>query len=263
MTDRRSPAVPAAAVLLLAAGLASPSAPAAAAERDPEAVAVAERTLAALGGQQAWDATRYLSFGFAGRRSHWWDRATGRHRVEGTTGDGEPYVVLHDLDSRQGRAWLGGDEVTGERAAELLENAYGAWVNDTYWLLAPYKLLDPGVELAYGGEATIDGTVYQVLELSFESVGLTPGDRYWVYVERDSGLVGRWAYVLEDQPADAEPTAWRWVNWQRYGGIMLADRREQVGTDRVLDLSPIAVPESLPDSVFESPAPVVATADGE
>ena len=30
--------------------------------------------------------------------------------------------------------------------------AYAIWVNDTYWLLMPYKMKDPGVTLAYDGE---------------------------------------------------------------------------------------------------------------
>lgn len=229
---------------------------------DERAAEVAARVMEALGGEEAWDETRFISFGFAGRRMHWWDRQTGRHRVEGTTQDGEPWLVLHDVDSRegpdQGQAWVDGSEVTGERAAELLENAYGAWINDTYWLLAPYKLRDPGVNLAYESEATLDGGTYDVLALSFEAVGLTPGDRYWIYVDRESGLVHRWEYVLEHQPPDSTPTAWNWEGWQRYGEIMLAPLREQPREDRLLDLSPIAVHDSLPDSVFSSPDPVAA-----
>ena len=250
---------------LAALALAVTAAPAASAEQgraDERAAAVAARALEALGGEQAWAGTRYLSFGFAGRRSHWWDRETGRHRVEGTSQEGERWVVLHDLDSREGEAWVDGERATGERAAELLENAYGAWVNDTYWLLVPYKLRDPGVDLAYDREAALDGKTYDVLALSFAAVGLTPGDRYWVYVDRDTGLMDRWEYVLESQPADAEPTAWRWEGWQRYGAIMLAPRRVQVGGDRVLELSPIAVPETLPESVFTSPEPVAAAGAG-
>jgi len=270
MTSRPAAAAPAfplpATVLVLTLSLAlAPTLPAAAEQgtADERAAAVAARAMEALGGEEAWAKTRYLSFGFAGRRWHWWDRATGRHRVEGTDQEGARWVVLHDLDSREGEAWIGGEKAAGEQAAELLENAYGAWVNDTYWLLVPYKLRDPGVTLAYDREATLDGKTYDVLALSFAHVGLTPGDRYWVYIDRDTGLMDRWEYVLEHQPPDAEPTAWRWEGWQRYGAIMLAPRRAQIGNDRVLDLSPIAVPDSLPDSVFTSPEPVAPAAGAE
>lgn len=232
------------------------AAPAAAAEQgaaDPEAAALAERVLQALGGEAAWSEARFLRFGFAGRRQHAWDRATGLHRVEGETEEGEASVVIHDLDTREGRAWVGGEEVTGERAGELLENAYGAWVNDTYWLLMPYKLRDPGVTLSHQGTREIDGSEYQVLELSFEGVGLTPGDRYWAYVEPESGRMDYWAFRLESMPEDAEPVLWRWADWQTHAGIRLASRREQVGGDRVLELSPIEVAREVPEGVFEGP----------
>ncbi len=254
--------IPALALAALVATLLSLAPPAAAAvgEADERAAAVAAKAMAALGGEEAWAATRFVSFGFAGRRWHWWDRHTGRHRVEGTNQEGARYVVVQDVDDRTGKAWVDGVEAEGEKAAELLENAYGAWINDTYWLLAPYKLRDPGVKLAWDREESLDGRAYDVLALSFQSVGLTPGDRYWVWIDRETGLMDRWAYVLENQPPDSDPTAWKWEGWERHGGIMLAPRRAQVGGERVLDLSPIAVPESIPDAVFTSPEPVPGTA---
>jgi hypothetical protein len=250
-------------MLSLAPPLAAPAGAAEQGTADERAAAVAARAMAALGGEEAWAETRYLTFVFAGRRAHWWDRATGRHRMEVTSNEGEHLLVLHDLDTRAGEAWLDGVKAEGERAATLLESAYGAWINDTYWLLVPYKLRDPGVRLAYDREAELEGKTYDVLALSFDNVGLTPGDRYWVYIDRDTGLMDRWEYVLEDQPADAAPTAWHWEGWQRYGGIMLAPRRLQVGSDRVLELSPIAVPAELPESVFTSPEPLAPAAEGE
>ncbi|HEX6203482.1 MAG TPA: hypothetical protein VF100_10785, partial [Thermoanaerobaculia bacterium] len=220
---------------------------------DPEAAAVAARVLDAMGGADAWSEARFLRFGFAGRRQHAWDRWTGLHRVEGQTQEGESYVVIHDLDTREGRAWVDGEEVAGDRAAELLENAYGAWVNDTYWLLMPTKLRDPGVTLAHEGRREVDGSEYEVLHLSFAGVGLTPGDQYWAYVHPESGQMDYWAFRLESMPPDAEPVLWRWTGWQTYEGVRLASRREQVGEDRVLELSPIEVSREVPAGVFEAP----------
>lgn len=230
-----------------------PAAPAAQGAADPEAAALAARVLEALGGEAAWNEARFLRFGFAGRRQHAWDRVTGQHRVEGESEEGEATVVVHDLDTREGRAWVDGAEVTGERAAELLENAYGAWVNDTYWLLMPYKLRDPGVTLAHAGTREVDGTAYEVLHLSFAGVGLTPGDQYWAYVHPESGQMDYWAFRLESMEAAAEPVLWRWADWQTHAGIRLASRREQVGSDRVLELSPIEVSREVPDGAFEGP----------
>jgi hypothetical protein len=227
-----------------------------AAQAAPTAESVAAHVMQSLGGQQAWDNTHYIRFNFVGRRTHWWDKWTGRHRLEGQTKEGQHYVVLENVNTKEGTAWLDGKKLEGEKAKEMLDNAYGAWVNDTYWLIEPYKLRDPGVNLSYAGEEAIDGKTYDKLALSFGKVGLTPGDHYTVYVNRDTGLVDRWAYVLQDMPKDGPPTVWRWEGWQKYGNIMLAPHRVQVGADRKLELSDIAVMDQLPDSVFASPDPV-------
>jgi hypothetical protein len=219
-----------------------------------DAKAVAAHLQKALGGKEAWDNTHFIKFSFAGRRTHWWDKWSGRHRVEGQTKEGQKYVVLENINTKEGTAWLDGKKAEGDKAKE---GAYGAWVNDTYWLLMPYKIQDPGVNLAYDGEEKIDGKTYDKLALSFGNVGLTPGDRYWAYINRDTGLMDRWAFILQDMPKDGPPSAWAWDGWQKYGNIMLAPHRSQLnGGDRKLELGDIAVYDKLPDSVFTSPEAV-------
>lgn len=228
-------------------------------QAQPSASEVAGQVMQALGGKAAWDTTRFLRFTFAGRRTHHWDKWSGRHRLEGQSPEGQKYVVLHNLNTRQGEVYLDGKKAEGDKAREWLERAYGAWINDTYWLLMPYKLQDPGVNLAYGGTEQIEGNTYDKLHLTFGNVGLTPGDEYWAYVNRDTHLMDRWAYILEAQEGQErakEPTVWRWQGWQRYGKILLAPTRAMVGGDRKLELSDIAVFESLPETVFTSPEPV-------
>jgi hypothetical protein len=223
---------------------------------DPKAVAIADQVMAALGGKTAWDETRYLHFGFASRRQHWWDKWEGRYRLQGTNREGQSYLVLMNLNTRAGVAWLAGQPLTGDALAKQLENAYGAWINDTYWLLMPYKLQDPGVNLAYDGEEVVGDGTYDKLLLTFEKVGLTPGDRYWAYINRATHRMDRWAYILQSDPAGQGPTTWLWENWARYGKIWLAADRRQLNSDRTLPMSPIEVPQTLPDTVFTDPRPL-------
>jgi hypothetical protein len=243
-------------VLAAALALAAGSALAHPREAPPTPELLAQEVMQALGGKEAWDNTRFIRFTFAGRRTHWWDKHTGRHRIEGQAQDGKKFLVLENVNTKEGTVWIDGQKAEGDQAKEFLERAYGAWINDTYWLLMPYKLQDPGVNLSYVGEETIDGKKYDKLLLSFNSVGLTPGDRYWAYINHDTHLMDRWAYVLESMDKGAEPTAWRWEGWQKYGNIMLAPKRVQVGGDRTLELGDIAVLDTLPDAVFTSPDPV-------
>ncbi|MEM7582283.1 MAG: hypothetical protein AAF560_02795 [Acidobacteriota bacterium] len=227
-------------------------------QRDPKAVGIAQNVLAKMGGEEAWQGTRYLRFNFFGFRTHHWDRYDGRHRFEGKSRDGDSYLVLHNINTRQGDVWINGEAIDGEAKSQWLERAYGAWINDTYWLIMPYKLLDPGVNLAYDGEETIEGTTFDKLRLTFNSVGMTPGDTYWAYINRDSGLMERWAYHLESWEDDREPTAWQWLDWQSYGNIMLSSRRVKTDDGNERPLADIAVFNSLPNSVFESSDPVAA-----
>ena len=220
-----------------------------AAGSDPEAIAIADQVMERLGGRQAWDETRYVTWNFFGSRRHLWDKHTGDIRVEGTDRDsGEAYLILMNLNTREGRAWSGGEEVVDPEAlAEMLDLGEAAWINDSYWLFMPYKLKDTGVTLKYVGEsAMLDQRAARVLQLTFAGVGRTPENRYLVYVAEDSGLVEQWDFF--SQAEDPEPRFQvPWHNWQQYGSILLSDNRGERGhTD-------IAVLEAVPTSVFVSP----------
>jgi hypothetical protein len=213
---------------------------------DAHALAVVERVTERLGGRSAWDRTRYLAWNFMGKRRHVWDKTEGRLRLE----DGAR-IVLCDLDDGTGRVFENGVEVLDpEQRKKALERTRAIWINDSYWMFMPYKLLDPGVHLAYDGvEKLGDGRDADVLTLTFESVGMTPDNRYRVFVGRDTGLVEAWSYF--EHAADAAPKfTLPWAGWKRFGDIWLATEHGQP-----VDWN-IRVFSELPDSVFESPEPV-------
>jgi hypothetical protein len=68
--------------------------------------------------------------------------------------------------------------------------AWAWWINDSYWLLAPSKVMDPGVLRSVDAEGR--------LVLQFDGVGLTPGDRYTMQVDPVTGLVTGWRFTLQD-----------------------------------------------------------------
>ena len=155
---------------------------------------------------------------------------------------------LHD---GTGRAWRDGEEITDADAlAGMLENGESAWINDSYWLVMPYKLKDSGVTLKHAGSGTMeDGRPAEILQLTFEGVGRTPENKYLVYVSGDTGLVEQWDFYAT---ADDEEARFQtpWHNWQRHGEILLSDSRGENGhTD-------VAVFDQLPDSVFTDPSPI-------
>jgi hypothetical protein len=161
----------------------------------------------------------------------------------------------------------GWKEVEGtDEVKKLLERAYGRFINDTYWLLMPMKMEDPGVNLAYDGEKEIDGADYDVVKLTFNGVGLTPGDTYWVYVNRKTHLVERWEYILEGDVAEARKraatggeeaapkrTLWLWRDWQQFGPIRLSTLKTQPGGDVSIMFKDVAVLGEAPAGAFDPP----------
>ncbi|MBI5435223.1 MAG: hypothetical protein HZA52_20480 [Planctomycetes bacterium] len=206
------------------------------AHSDARAVELADAAMRAMGGRAAWDATRVLAWNFFGRRKHVWDKWTGDYRME----EGER-VVLMNLDSGKGRVFDKGAEVTDAKLVEEgLKKAKSIWINDSYWLVMPYKLKDDGVTLKYKGEGALpDGRAADVLVLTFEAVGDTPQNKYDVWIARDTKLVEQWAFYGSRDDAEPKFTT-AWGNWQPYGSILLSGER---GPDRKLtDISALDAP---------------------
>jgi len=74
---------------------------------DARAIAIADEVMQALGGRRAWDKTRYITWRFFGRRQHIWDKWSGNLRYTYRN-----LLVLMNLSTNEGRAWLAGREVT-------------------------------------------------------------------------------------------------------------------------------------------------------
>ncbi len=216
---------------------------------DPDARQIAEAVLQEMGGRDAWDSTRHVAWKFFGGRQHYWDKHAGDIRIEIPASDrGPEMLILMNLNSRSGRVWTSGQELVGTSLQEGLESGWRAWVNDSYWMFMPYKLLDPGVNLRHVGEDIMaDDREADVLEMTFEGVGVTPDNRYLVYVARDSGLVEQWSYFAsrdETEPGFTLP----WENWTSFGNILLS-----TGRGRGEDWD-IHVYDELPEALYGDPS---------
>jgi len=242
---------------ILALALAFAAAPLSAAEqRDPQAVAVAEEMMEALGGQDAWNNTRFIRFAFrVGQNGEWqvdrrhlWDKWDGRYRFEQPLPEGKRQIVLFNVNTREGQVYVDGQQLDAEAAKEPLDGAYRAFINDMYWLAMPWKWLDPGVNLAYLGERQRSGESFDVVQLSFGSVGLTPGDTYDAYVSKDSRLMTYWEYKLQSDRTGA----WDW-EYVETNGIKLAQTHTNEEGREINMGSPEAMTE-VDEAYFTDPA---------
>ena len=167
----------------------------------PEAEALADALLEAVDAE-AWAATGAVTWRLGPGGVHTWDRE--RHLDRVVWGD---TVVLVDLTSRTGRAWVGEEEVHGRRASSLVEDAHAAWVNDAFWLNPVVKLRDPGVRR--GVVESPEGTG---LLVQYSSGGLTPGDAY-LWLPGPDGRPAGWRMWVSVVPFGGAWTSWQ--GWTR------------------------------------------------
>ena len=214
----------------------------------------------AMGGEKGWDSAHFVRFDFKVtiggeervNRRHLWDKFSGRYRFEQPTQDGKQQVILFNVNDRQGSVWVDGQKLEAEAAAEPLKQAYGAFINDMYWLAMPWKWLDSGVNLKYLGDKEREGKAYELVELTFGNVGLTPGDMYHAYVAKDSNLMTYWEYTLQSD----NKGAWNW-EYGDHGGIKLASNHTNA-EGASIHMGDVAVFSEVEEAYFTDPARPIA-----
>ena len=220
---------------------------------DDKALSIESEMMEAMGGRANWEQARFVRFTLVrGNRTpiFSWDRWTGQLRIESRNAQGIPFVILMNVKTRQGQAYLDGRALEGKELSEHVNLGYRMWAGGTYWFLMPFKWRDEGVVLAYDGEETIDGEVYDRIHLSFDNVGRSPGDQYWAWVNRKTHLMDRWKFKLE---GGAE-RVYRWTGWRRFGGLRVAT--ERIGDEEEIRFEDIFFGDSMPREIFTSPKPV-------
>jgi hypothetical protein len=204
---------------------------------------IVKEMIDAMGGIKNYDNTHFIEWEFV-KRKLYWDKWTGDVRVENPEAN---QTVLVNINTMKGKVYENGVLVEdAKKSSELLERAKNWWINDSYWLVMPWKLQDPGVNLTYVKTGKLaDGKPADILQLTFNAVGVTPENKYWVYVDKEDHLIKQWAYYKNYN--DAEPKFLKpWDNYQKAGTILLSFNR--VGED----VSPknVIVKSDLDHSIF-------------
>lgn len=232
-------------------------------EADPMALRAESLMVEAMGGRSAWESSRFFDFvwavqrgdGPANERHHVWDRWTGRYKLEARVGDGRPMVAVFNANTKQGKIWLDGNELTGDSAATWLDRAHAMYINDTYWFLMPFKWRDPGVNLTHRGTTTSDdGRTLEIVRLTFGNVGRTPRNMYDVYIDVETHTISWWEYYRDRD--DTEPALRaRWESWERRGPIKVSLNRPFMSANRVSIFFPrVVISTELDESAFSPPS---------
>ena len=151
------------------------------AEPGPRAEALADSMLQAIN-LPAWESLRYVKFSYRNTHHYVWDR--WYNLIETRFDD---HRVLLALNTLQGRAWLGDEQLYEEEKREILQRAWSQWCNDSYWLNPVAKIRDEGTERQL---VELDGDRHGLL-VTYTEGGVTPGDSY-LFVPGQNGLPAEW-----------------------------------------------------------------------
>ncbi|MBK8012112.1 MAG: hypothetical protein IPK13_12250 [Deltaproteobacteria bacterium] len=205
----------------------------------PAADALARRMLSAVNAS-AWANTGAVTFVFAGQNRHLWDRTRGFSRVEwGDT------IAWLDLSQRRGVAVREGQTLEGEDVSAAVDDAYGKWVNDTFWLNPVVKVFDEGVV-----RSRVDVDAKTGLLVRYTSGGRTPGDAYLWWVDADGRPVA-WQMWTSNIPIGGLEASWEgWIELDT--GAWVATRHEILF--KTLELTEVRGAETLA-ALLSSPTP--------
>jgi len=211
--------------LLLGLGLAGFIAIKALSEKQPDGTGgapadkLAQEVMDGLG-KDAFDRIPYLKWEFfrAGQK-YLWDKKENKALIE--WGDNK---VLMDLDAQTGVSYTGSKQQEGEAHNKLMQKAWSNWCNDSFWMIAPYKLLDPGttreiIKLEDGRTG---------LKVSYNSGGVTPGDAYLWELDDNNRPTGykMWTQIIPLQGMYAS-----WEGWQDHMGATLSTVHKLAGKE--------------------------------
>lgn len=216
----------------------------------------------ASGGRDVFESVSILRFDFVVlsdslerfRAKHLWDRRRNTYRVEFPRGEDSTIVAVFsttelDINDPEGGLFVNGRAADSTAHYDLLKTAYSRFMNDTYWLLLPFKLFDPGVDRTIDRDSSDANS--DVLRLRFENVGLTPGDQYWLRTD-STGKLTTWSFQLESGGLGH----YEWLDY-RYipvpAGSLYVATRKQHGQRAIL--TPILPTDSLASDIFTDPTP--------
>ncbi|WP_445732727.1 hypothetical protein [Mariniflexile sp.] len=162
-----------------------------------EADALAYKMLEALD-YDAYKSTNTIEWTFKRRHHYKWEKAENTCDVYWK----EYKVSLNLNDASQHKAYVHSFKVDGGLANKLIEKAVKYFNNDSFWLVAPYKVFDKGTE-----RRLVNYNNKKSLLVTYTSGGSTPGDSY-LWLLDDTGKPTAFKMWVSILPIDGLEASW-------------------------------------------------------
>lgn len=150
----------------------------------------------------AYKTTDYIEFTFKKRHHFKWNKTENTCEVYWKN-----YKVVLDLnDNTNSSVFQNEIKITEEQSKTLIKKATNYFNNDTFWLVAPYKVFDTGV---IRKTVTLENNEKALL-VTYSSGGSTPGDSFlWKFDKSGKPISYKmWTSILPINGLEAT-----WSNW--------------------------------------------------
>ena len=170
-------------------------------ENPAKADALATKMQTALN-KAAWDSTNVVSWNFKGGHAFVWDKKNEMVLVTW----GENKVLLNLKEWNKGKAYQQNKEITDAELDVLRGQAWSFFCNDSFWLIAPFKIFDEGTT-----RKTVKIGNSEALLVSYSSGGVTPGDSYLWFLN-ESGVPQKYKMWVKILPIGGVEASWeKWA----------------------------------------------------
>ena len=166
-----------------------------------EADLLAHKMLDALN-HNAYDTTNYIEWTFRGKNHYKWYRTDNLCEV-----NWKHFKVNLDLNTpSNSKVYVADQLYEGIEKQKYIDKALANFNNDSFWLVAPYKVFDGGVERRI--VKTEDNKT--ALLVTYTSGGTTPGDSYLWHLDNQGKPIAyqMWVDILPIGGLEAS-----WNNW--------------------------------------------------
>ncbi len=185
-------------------------------EEGIEADALASKMLNALN-YEAYKNTRFLEWSFRGKHFYKWDK---RENIVEVSWDNNK-VILDTKIPEKSKVFVDTKLIDNP---ELLKKATDYFNNDSFWLVAPYKVFEDGIKrkvVPYNGK--------KALMITYTSGGSTPGDSY-LWILDESGKPTSFKMWVSIIPTGGIEATWNdWTTTQS-GAILPTKHQLPIGT---------------------------------
>ncbi|MDE1206687.1 hypothetical protein [Tenacibaculum larymnensis] len=185
-------------------------------KQGPKADALATKMLKALN-YEAYKTTRFIEWSFRGKHFYKWDKQENIVEVSWDSNK----VNLYTKSPEKSIVLVDGKEVENK---EILQKAIDYFNNDSFWLVAPYKVFENGIErriVEYEGK--------EALLVTYTTGGSTPGDSYlWILDEKGRPTSYKmWVSII---PTGGMEATWNdWITTES-GAVLPTKHEMSVGT---------------------------------